>query len=70
LRASDIVDRAFLVELNTRVKATISTEDVHIGLAIVALVTLINLGLRQHDQTGAMLIPLQLNFVAFKKGLL
>ena len=69
-RPGDIVDRALLVQSDARVKGAVGGEQVHGGLAIVALVRLVNVRLRQHNQRSTQTVPLELNLVALEKGLL
>ena len=57
-------------KINSRIKTTISTEEVQGGLPVVTLAGLVNLGLCQNNQSCTQLIPLQLDLVTLKKGLL
>ena len=69
-RPRNVVDGTLLVELDARVKGTVGAEDVHVGLAVVALVGLVDVGLRQDDDAGAEVVPLELDLVALVEGLL
>jgi hypothetical protein len=57
-------------KVDPRVKATIGAEQVHSRLAIIALACLVNFGLRQHNEAGSVVVPLELNLVAFEEVLL
>ena len=57
-------------KLDPRVKATVCTENIHIGLSVVALVSLVDIGLCKHNQVGTRLVPLQLHLVALEECLL
>lgn len=65
-----IVDRALLVKSDASVERAVGTQEVHVGLAVVAFVGLVNLCLRQHNQSSSELVPLELDFVGLEKGLL
>ena len=59
-----------LTKINSRVEASICTEQVQRRLAIVALAGLVDLGLSQYNQACAFIVPLQLNLVALEEVLL
>jgi hypothetical protein len=57
-------------ELDAGVESPIRAQNVHVRLAIVALVRLVHLGLREHNQARAAIVPLELDLVALEKRLL
>lgn len=69
-RPSHVMDGTFLVQLNAGVKPAIGAEDVHVGLSVITLVALVNLCLCQDNDTGTLVIPLELHLVALEECLL
>lgn len=65
-----VVDRALLVKSDASVERAVGAQEVHVGLAVVALVGLVNLCLRQHNQSSSELVPLELDLVGLEEGLL
>jgi hypothetical protein len=59
-----------LTQLNPRVKGAIRAKNVHVGLAIVALIRLVDLGLRKNNQARAEIVPLELHLVRLVEGFL
>lgn len=59
-----------LTQLNPRVEGAIGTQNVHVRLAVVALVGLVDLGLSKDNHARAQLVPLELDLVALEEGLL
>lgn len=57
-------------KLDSRIKASIGAQDVHVGLSIVTLVALVHFGLREHNNACAFIVPLKGDFVAFEESLL
>lgn len=55
---------------DARVKGTAGAKNVHVGLAIVTLVGLVDIGLGQDDQAGALVVPLELDLVGLEERLL
>lgn len=55
---------------DARVKGTAGAKDVHVGLAVVTLVGLVDIGLGQDDQAGALVVPLELDLVGLEESLL
>lgn len=55
---------------DTRVKGTAGAKNVHVGLAVVTLVGLVDIGLGEDDQAGALVVPLELDLVGLEEGLL
>ena len=69
-RPSNIVDGTLLVELNSGIESTTGAQDVQVGLAVVALVALVDLGLCKHNHAGALVVPVELDLVALEERLL
>ena len=69
-RPRHVVDGALLVKSDTSVERAVGAQEVHVGLAVVALVGLVNLCLRQHNQSSSELVPLELDLVGLEEGLL
>lgn len=59
-----------LTERHAAVEATSCAHEVHVGLAVVVLVGLVDVGLGNNEQHGASGIPLPLDLVGLEKGLL
>lgn len=64
------MNRTVLVEVDAGVEATTGAEDVHVGLSIITLVGLIDVGLCEDDDAGAVVVPFELDLVALEEGLL
>ena len=69
-RPCAVVDGPFLVQVNTRVESSIRAEDIQVRLAVVALIALVNIRLREHSHARALLIPLHLDFISLVERLL
>ena len=65
-----VMDGTFLVKRHSTVKVTSCTEQVHVGLAIVTLVGVINVGLCEEQDLCAQRVPLDLRPICFEKVLL
>lgn len=59
-----------LTKGDSGVKAAIGAQKVHVGLAVVTLVGLVNVGLRKDNQACALVIPFHRHLVTFVEGLL
>lgn len=64
------MDRTLLVELDARVEGAVRAKNVHVCLAVVALVGLVDVSLSQDNHAGAEVVPLKLNLVALVECLL
>lgn len=64
------MDRALLVKSDASVERAVGAQEVHVGLAVVALVGLVNLCLCQHNQSSSELVPLELDLVGLEESLL
>lgn len=69
-RPADIVDRSFFIEVDSRVESTVRAQQVHGCFAVIALPGLVDLGLRQDDECGACIVPLELDLVTLEEVLL
>lgn len=64
------MDRTILVQGHASIEGAGSAEQVQRGLAVVALAGAVDVGLGQHQEAGAVLVPLQLDLVTLEEGLL
>ncbi|KAG9938375.1 eukaryotic translation initiation factor 2A, partial [Aureobasidium melanogenum] len=69
-RPGDVVNRTILVQGNARVKSAAGAKNVHVGLAVVTLVGLVDIGLGQDDQASTLVVPLELDLIGLEEGLL
>lgn len=69
-RPGDIVDGPLFIKRDASVKRTVRAQEIERRLAVVALAGAVNIGLRQHEDAGAALVPLELDLVALEKCLL
>lgn len=59
-----------LTKIYPGVETSVGTHKIECGLAVIAFPGLVDLGLREYDQAGALIIPLQLHLVTLEKALL
>ncbi len=57
-------------QIDPRIKTTIGTEQIQGSLSVVALASLVDLCLRQHNQRTTVVVPLELDLITFEEVLL
>lgn len=64
------MDRAVFVQFDAGVEASIGAQNIECCLAVVAFPSLVDFRLGQDNEGGAIVVPLELNFIAFEEILL
>lgn len=62
--------KSILTEGDATIKCSVGRQHVQVSFAVVALASLVDIGLRQEQQAGTRLIPFHLHFVSLEECLL